>query len=292
MMPSHFGGHYPLPPLHGNSYPDMNTPPYQQSRTSEPPTSAPDPYVPSYSTNSTVHDDQLAQDSYAESRTSQPPTSEPYVPSTSDAFVTSYASGPAVQDDPRRSGELLPSFRPAADTRSPYQQSLDPIRVSAIPNQLSPLHPVSVSHSYTYPPMNAIPTSNVNATHYSTTSIYPPAYHVHPGYSSSPPYNSSLAPPVAGSTLPASPSAQGTGNAVRVLSPQRQKPQCWDHGCNGRAFSTFSNLLRHQREKSGTAAKAYCPRCGAEFTRTTARNGHMAHEKCKPRRTSDSSSNK
>lgn len=33
----------------------------------------------------------------------------------------------------------------------------------------------------------------------------------------------------------------------------RPKPQCWEHGCNGRQFSTFSNLLRHQREKHGQA---------------------------------------
>lgn len=73
---------------------------------------------------------------------------------------------------------------------------------------------------------------------------------------------------------------------IRIIET-RSRPQCWDHGCNGRQFSTFSNLLRHQREKSGTATKSYCPRCGAEFTRTTARNGHMAHEKCKPRSTDD-----
>lgn len=72
---------------------------------------------------------------------------------------------------------------------------------------------------------------------------------------------------------------------VRVVH-SRPKPQCWEHGCNGRQFSTFSNLLRHQREKSGAAAKSTCPNCGAEFTRTTARNGHMAHEKCKQRRAS------
>nr|CEG03764.1 unnamed protein product [Fusarium acuminatum CS5907] len=46
------------------------------------------------------------------------------------------------------------------------------------------------------------------------------------------------------------------------------------------------NLLRHQREKSGQAAKASCPNCGAEFTRTTARNGHLLHDKCKGRRNS------
>ncbi|OAX82746.1 hypothetical protein ACJ72_02900 [Emergomyces africanus] len=70
---------------------------------------------------------------------------------------------------------------------------------------------------------------------------------------------------------------------VRVVNP-RPKPQCWDHGCNGREFSTFSNLLRHQREKAGTAIKSECPHCGTVFTRTTARNGHLAQGKCKAKR--------
>ncbi|KAJ5102333.1 hypothetical protein NUU61_004555 [Penicillium alfredii] len=67
---------------------------------------------------------------------------------------------------------------------------------------------------------------------------------------------------------------------VSVIS-SRPRPQCWDHGCNGRKFSTFSNLLRHQREKSGRFAKAECPICGAFFTRMTARNSHVARGKCK-----------
>lgn len=33
---------------------------------------------------------------------------------------------------------------------------------------------------------------------------------------------------------------------VRVVQ-RRPKPQCWDHGCTGRQFATFSKLLRHQR---------------------------------------------
>ncbi|PHH83803.1 hypothetical protein CDD83_2925 [Cordyceps sp. RAO-2017] len=86
-------------------------------------------------------------------------------------------------------------------------------------------------------------------------------------------------------TVAASGSAGGQegGSHVRVVQ-SRPKPRCWEHGCNGRQFSTFSNLLRHQREKSGQAAKAMCPNCGAEFTRTTARNGHLLHDKCKQRR--------
>jgi hypothetical protein len=132
------------------------------------------------------------------------------------------------------------------------------------------------------------PPSRYEMGTYSTLSptMYPPASTA----AAYPAYESGLAPPNAGSVagLPSSPSNQGNGVMPRVPN-SRPKPQCWEHGCSGRQFSTFSNLLRHQREKSGTAAKSYCPRCGAEFTRTTSRNGHMAHEKCKPRRTSDSS---
>jgi hypothetical protein len=83
-----------------------------------------------------------------------------------------------------------------------------------------------------------------------------------------------LAPPGAGAV----PGNQSNGVMPRILN-SRPKPQCWEHGCNGRQFSTFSNLKRHQREKSGAGAKSYCPRCGADFTRNTARNLHI--EKCK-----------
>lgn len=61
---------------------------------------------------------------------------------------------------------------------------------------------------------------------------------------------------------------------------KRTVAMCWEHGCNGRKFSTSSNLLRHRREKDGSASKSVCPDCGAQFTRTTARNGHLAHGKC------------
>ena len=93
------------------------------------------------------------------------------------------------------------------------------------------------------------------------------------------------------SMMYAVPSVMGSptdSSQVRVVQ-SRPKPQCWEHGCNGRQFSTFSNLLRHQREKSGQAAKASCPNCGAEFTRTTARNGHLLHDKCKAKRASSAS---
>jgi hypothetical protein len=84
-----------------------------------------------------------------------------------------------------------------------------------------------------------------------------------------------------GSASSLNPIATAAGqDTVRVLDPPKES-RCWDHGCNGRVFSTHSNLLRHQREKSGQAAKSTCPRCGAMFTRKTAMNGHMLHDKCK-----------
>ncbi|KAH8743986.1 hypothetical protein F5883DRAFT_440332, partial [Diaporthe sp. PMI_573] len=63
---------------------------------------------------------------------------------------------------------------------------------------------------------------------------------------------------------------------------RKPKPQCWEHGCNGRQFSTCSNLIRHQREKSGQAPKFRCPKCEAGFSRVTARNGHLQRQRCKP----------
>ncbi|QBZ56803.1 hypothetical protein PoMZ_01719 [Pyricularia oryzae] len=73
---------------------------------------------------------------------------------------------------------------------------------------------------------------------------------------------------------------QDTAHNVQMVS--RPKSQCWEHGCNGRSFSTFSNLLKHQRKKLGQATKATCLDCGTEFTRTTARNFHQKNGKCKP----------
>ena len=126
---------------------------------------------------------------------------------------------------------------------------------------------------------------------------------LYPGTSSSGPYDTysrgnglAHALPSLGATSIAESATYSTQKSTGGLDGQnhprvtgaRPKPQCWEHGCNGRPFSTFSNLLRHQREKSGTAAKSSCPRCGAVFTRTTARNGHVENEKCKPRKMTES----
>ena len=57
--------------------------------------------------------------------------------------------------------------------------------------------------------------------------------------------------------------------------------QCWQHGCRGRSFTSFSNYRRHLKEKEGKTKKAICSRCGQQFARASGRNVHYAGRKCK-----------
>ena len=83
-----------------------------------------------------------------------------------------------------------------------------------------------------------------------------------------------------------SPSSSVTPDRQPHLHQQQQtEPRCWDHGCNGRLFSSKSNLMRHRKERSSSAAgnttnKATCPLCGAIFTRNSARDTHLARQSC------------
>jgi hypothetical protein len=79
-----------------------------------------------------------------------------------------------------------------------------------------------------------------------------------------------------------SPQEQGSelehaGNKVFYCN----NPNHGNGGCSNRRMSTYSNLLRHNREQEGRSAKVYCPRCGRDFTRKTAMLQHMTNEKCK-----------
>lgn len=315
MRAAPYGGHYGLPPLHSPSYQqELSQPSYPESRNQHPPTSETDSYVTRFTSGPAAQDDHLDHETYSDSRTSHldqnqysdsrpPPSSEPYVaaytssaddsdvhkyaetrtslPPTSESYAPPYVANLRGHDDSERSSELpehrvLPPFQAVhTDSRNPYS-SFDPIRVSStMPGHHGPLSPLHSSpQSYSYPAIHTgVPSSSIHAPPF----MVPPIYHPiqDPYHADYPPVSLPYTP------IPPSPSASASGNP-RVLI-KKEKPQCWEHGCNGRTFSTFSNLLRHQREKSGTAAKAQCPKCHAEFTRTTARNGHMSHDKCKPR---------
>ncbi|KAJ9620942.1 hypothetical protein H2203_007528 [Taxawa tesnikishii (nom. ined.)] len=193
---------------------------------------------------------------------------------------------PSVNNQiPRRISSPLPSLPGHGRDYSGFEYPMMPAQTSP------PVHGLSQS-AFSQPRLSSM------SSQYSTSLERSPSLYDANGYnpaftSASPPqafqpaHSLSYPPPVVSSNVGQPQPRMNGETQVRVLN-QRPKPQCWEHGCNGRQFSTFSNLLRHQREKSGTAAKSYCPKCGAEFTRTTARNGHLAHEKCtKQRRSSD-----
>lgn len=166
-------------------------------------------------------------------------------------------------------------------SHSPLSQHLDPLTppLTAGLDSVQPLMAGSPGAQASMEPVRSpsIYDAHAYSSSYATPAVQAPLFPAPQSYSYPPPSINSRQQT----------SRNSTDSQVRVIN-QKPKPQCWEHGCNGREFSTFSNLLRHQREKSGTAAKSYCPKCGAEFTRTTARNGHLAHEKCsKQRRTSE-----
>lgn len=230
-----------------------------------------------------------------------------------------YASGPLSMEPSFSTSSIEPSLTHITDPMSnlnrgtsPFQQPVyDSLEYSGqhIPSSRSISHSPMSSHqlpvgSMSPPLNNAIERYRIylsqdsalgqkadmnRSPHFFEPSIYsgsfssPAVQPPHQLYQGSQSF--SYPPPQLSSSTRQSVPRLGSESHVRVLN-QKPKPQCWEHGCNGREFSTFSNLLRHQREKSGTAAKSYCPKCGAEFTRTTARNGHLAHEKCSKQRRS------
>lgn len=104
--------------------------------------------------------------------------------------------------------------------------------------------------------------------------------------SSSPRNNPNLSPPPLTSTSPSSPHNNPTPSPPPPPQPTHPPPhpptdlRCHDHNCNGRLFTTRSNLQRHRREKSHARLQCRCPRCGAVFSRTTARNTHVASGSC------------
>ncbi|KAH9885880.1 hypothetical protein F4778DRAFT_488313 [Xylariomycetidae sp. FL2044] len=63
-------------------------------------------------------------------------------------------------------------------------------------------------------------------------------------------------------------------------SDRSDKPRCWDHGCNGKQFSSRSNLMRHIKERNGSQERSTCPLCKAFFTRNSARDTHLANQSC------------
>ena len=66
----------------------------------------------------------------------------------------------------------------------------------------------------------------------------------------------------------------------RVSTLENEVPRCWEHDCNGREFSTWSNLARHRREKSKDHVRSRCPLCGMSFSRKVVLVNHVRRRKC------------
>lgn len=66
----------------------------------------------------------------------------------------------------------------------------------------------------------------------------------------------------------------------QACSASESSRTCYDHGCDGRVFSSRSNLLRHQRERAPHARLLACPMCGATFYRLWTRDYHVKSARC------------
>jgi hypothetical protein len=191
---------------------------------------------------------------------------------------------PAVTGDSDHATSYSESYAP-----TPVIPSSSPVPIGSRPGSVEP--PPGYYSSYSYAstlPIISAPSSNYD---YPTSTLAPinntpySSEHSHSGLYL--PYQHSILSAQSSSSYLPERNTSDTVDPVmtqseRVVDPPKES-RCWDHGCNGRIFSTHSNYLRHQREKSGQAAKSTCPRCGAVFTRKTAMNGHMLHDKCKRR---------
>ncbi|KAL4879274.1 hypothetical protein BJY04DRAFT_220394 [Aspergillus karnatakaensis] len=82
------------------------------------------------------------------------------------------------------------------------------------------------------------------------------------------------------STAP-SPSTSSTSPKSKPNRVAKTPIRCWEHNCGGRAFSSLGNYERHIREKSGRAKSFTCEQCGQRFTRSTAKNKHIRHGRCR-----------
>ena len=71
------------------------------------------------------------------------------------------------------------------------------------------------------------------------------------------------------------------GETGAPKSPQASsEPICYDHGCNGRRFSSFENYRRHVREKDPERTVT-CLLCDAKFTRKSNLMQHISQSRCR-----------
>ncbi|KAL4762392.1 uncharacterized protein BDW70DRAFT_27167 [Aspergillus foveolatus] len=156
----------------------------------------------------------------------------------------------------------------------------DPIYIPQIPDsQFDPTGWVPPADTFGAPVLAAAPTAFPCARNFTTDcnpfqdSSNPPSGVSTPTDRSSPSESSSSRP------SPTPSAVLRTKHNRDMKGPIR----CWEHSCGGRAFSSLGNYERHLREKSGRAKSFTCEQCGQRFTRSTAKNKHIKHGRCRAR---------
>ena len=171
---------------------------------------------------------------------------------------------PALTHIAKQHHQATPRHMPSA--------SIDPIRemlaVLTVRSSPSTYGSSQYSPQYSQNPSIYLP-------HPSTT-YSNPGYPTPPGYSTPP---SHYTVPVASPGDREAKADQSDGKVFTCYNPTHGNGSC----AGGKTFTTYSNLLRHNREQEGRAPKVYCDRCGRDFTRKTAMQQHLAHDKCRKR---------
>ncbi|KAE9990924.1 hypothetical protein EG327_000756 [Venturia inaequalis] len=195
---------------------------------------------------------------------------------SSDGYAASYATSSSLDGSP-----IIPQRREptAYDAKPNYQYS------SAIQSPSYHGDTSSPQQSYPYTAAQGHPYAPAYSTTsgYTTHTQYAQTYGGHYSSSYQQPHTPGAIAPQQHYSPPYDPHSPGYVDAtgVRIVDEPPGKPRCFDHGCGGRAFSTSSNLKRHEREKAGKSLKVQCPICGKDFTRPTAMKGHIDGNKCK-----------
>ena len=86
--------------------------------------------------------------------------------------------------------------------------------------------------------------------------------------------------------IPANTESCDISNAATQTDPwsqsvlfQDHRPRCFDHGCEGRTFSSMENFRRHIRERDHDT-RVVCDLCGVSFSRKSNRDKHVLSGKC------------
>lgn len=163
------------------------------------------------------------------------------------------------------------------NTASPQESQRNPMDSWTTSNMTHDGHPADavVAHPITDPP------STYAASRVSSSQSLPIAQSLSSSHTL--PNDQNLASDRTNTTLslPAEHNESPPTERVPVPPEPSSSRACFDHGCNGRVFSSRSNLLRHQRERTPFARLLVCPMCGTTFYRLWTRDQHIKGARCR-----------